>query len=396
MTETVTAPRFSRDRMVHGWLVVKGVSDAGDAAWTIALAWTAVQLASPAVAGLVVAAGTLPRAAVLLVGGAVADRFPVRRVLAGTTVARVLVLLVTLAIAVTAGESVALLAGAAIAFGLCDALFEPAAVTLGRQLVREDDLSPYAGASQTATRLGTMAGAAVGGGLVAVAGLAASAALNALTYLGVLAYLALALRVRFPLPRRGPAPMGRAIAEGFGHLRAFPATRILVVTLSGLNLAVGPALALGLPLRVRDTDWGAGTLGLLQALVGAGALGGGAVLIRWRPRRPAALGFTLLVLQGLAIAALGAPGIPAAAAACLTIGVTAGAASALLSAVFVRTVAPEFLGRLGSIQRLGDDCLMPAAMAGFGAVAAGASLATAFGLFGGLMSAFMIAARRRA
>ena len=52
VTET-HVPSFGRDRVVHGWLAVKGVSDAGDAAWTIAVAWTVVQLASPAVAGLV-------------------------------------------------------------------------------------------------------------------------------------------------------------------------------------------------------------------------------------------------------------------------------------------------------------------------------------------------------
>ena len=395
MTTTAQAPLFGRDRMVHGWFVVKGVSDAGDAAWTIALAWTAVQLASPAVAGLIVAAGTLPRAALLLVGGAVADRYDVRRVLTATTVARVLVLLVTVAVAVAAGESVALLAVAAIAFGLCDALFEPAAVTLGRQLVREEDLSMYAGASQTAARLGTMTGAAVGGGLVALGGLTASATLNALTYLGVLGYLVLVLRLRFPLPRMRPTPMTRAIAEGFGHLRAAPTTRTLVITLSGLNLAVGPALGLGLVLRVRDAEWGAETLGVFQALVGLGALVGGAVMIHWQPRRPAAVGFALLVVQGLAIVLLAIPGVLVTAASCAVIGVTAGAASALLSAVFVRTVAPEFLGRLGSIQRLGDDCLMPAAMATFGAVAGGASVAVAFGIFGGLMTALMVVALTR-
>lgn len=387
---TVTLPPFGRDRMVHGWLLVKGVSDAGDAAWMIALAWTAVQLASPAVAGLVVAAGTLPRAAVLLVGGVLADRFDVRRVLAATTGARVLVLLATIAVAVLAGESVALLVAVAVAFGLCDAVFEPAAATLGRQLVREDDLAAYAGASQTASRLGTMAGAAVGGGLVAVGGLPASAAANAATYVLVLGYVAVVLRLRFPLPRAERAPMLRAIGGGFAHLRSAPATRTLVLTLSGLNLAVGPALGLGVALLVRDGKWGAETLGLLQALVGLGALGGAAVLIRWRARRPATWGFALLVVQGLAIMAFAVPAAPVAAAACLTIGITAGAASALLSAVFVRTVAPEFLGRLSSMQRLGDDVLMPAAMAAFGAVAGGASVATAFLLFGGAMTALML------
>jgi MFS family permease len=127
--------------MVHGWFVVKGVSDAGDTAWTIALAWTAVQLAGPAVAGLIVAAGTVPRAGVLLAGGVVADRFDVRRVLMLTTVARVLVLLVTIVVAVVVGESVPLLAIAAIGFGICDAIFEPAAATLSGQLVRAEDLA---------------------------------------------------------------------------------------------------------------------------------------------------------------------------------------------------------------------------------------------------------------
>ena len=62
-------PRFSRDRAVHAWIGIKALSDAGDAVWTIALAWTAVQIASPAVAGLIVASGAVPRAVVLLFGG---------------------------------------------------------------------------------------------------------------------------------------------------------------------------------------------------------------------------------------------------------------------------------------------------------------------------------------
>ena len=216
----------------------------------------------------------------------------------------------------------------------------------------------------TARSVGTMTGAALGGGLVALGGLTASAALNAITYLGVLGYLAVVLRLRFPMPRMDPTPMLRAIGEGFGHLRTTPTTRTLVITLSGLNLAVGPALGLGLALRVREAEWGAGTLGVFQALVACGALVGGAVMIRWRPHRPAPLAFTLLVVQGLAIVLLATPTVLVTAMSCAVIGLTAGAASALLYAVFVRSVAPEFLGRLGSIQRLGDDCLMPTAMAG--------------------------------
>ena len=46
-------------------------------AWFIGLAWTAVHVAGPAGAGLVMGVGSVPRAAILLVGGAYADRLDV-------------------------------------------------------------------------------------------------------------------------------------------------------------------------------------------------------------------------------------------------------------------------------------------------------------------------------
>jgi hypothetical protein len=48
----------------------------------------------------------------------------------------------------------------------------------------------------------------------------------------------------------------------------------------------------------------------------------------------------------------------------------------LLSGVFQRAVGPQYLGRTGSIQALGDDALMPVAMVGFGALTAATSIAT--------------------
>jgi hypothetical protein len=306
------------------------------------------------------------------------------------TLARIGVLVVAVAWVQLSEAGVPLLLAAAAAFGLCDALFEPSAATLGRQLVREADLAAYAGASQTASRLGTMLGAALGGGLVVLGGLSAAALLNAATYALVLVALTVLLEARFPLPRAGCEPVLRSIAAGFGYLRRDAAARVLVLSLLGLNLAVGPALGLGVPLRVEQEQWGPAMLGLLQALVGLGAVGGAAVLVRWRLRQEERSAFVLLVAQGLAICLLAAPGRVAAAVACLVIGITAGSASALLAAVFVRTVESTFLGRVASMQRLGDDVFMPAAMVGFGAFAGGASLSAAFAVFGGVMALLML------
>jgi MFS family permease len=389
----VTGPEhegLGRDRLVQGWLLVKGLSDAGDALWTVALAWTAVQVASPALAGLVVAAGTVPRAAVLLLGGVVADRREARWVMLVVNVVRVGVLLATCVWVLSVGTSVPLLLAAAVSFGVCDALYEPSSATIGRQLVRPDQLPAYTGASQTVTRIGSMSGAALGGVVVAVWGLGGSALANAITFAVVVGYLALALRPRYPLPRAAAEPVLRAVGRGFAHLRDQPTTRTLVLTLSGLNLAVSPALALGIALRAHDAGWGAGTLGALQALVGLGAAAGALTLLRWRPAREAVAGFWLLVLQGLAIVGIGVGPMAATAVACAVIGVTAGAASSLLGAVFVATVDGGYLGRMAALTRLGDDVLMPAAMVAFGALAGAAGVGAACAVFGLAMAGLMV------
>lgn len=383
-------PPFRRDRRVHAWIAVKAASDAGDALWTIALAWTAVQIATPAVAGLVVAAGTVPRAVVLLFGGVIADRSDARRVMMLFTILRVGVLGAVSLWVLATPPTLALLLFAAIAFGVCDAFYEPSAGTVARQLVRTSDLPSYGALAQTASRLGTMMGAALGGVLVAVTGIAGSAAVNAVTFTIVFAFVALWLRPRFLLRRADRESTLRGIARGFGHLRTHPTTRTLVLALSGLNLAVGPAVGIGLVLRAQDEGWGAPAVGFFEALLGAGAALGAVSVARWRPRLEARAGFGALVVQGAGIAALGWGPVWTVAASAFVIGVTAGYASVLLSATFSATVDTAFLGRMGSITRLGDDCLMPLAMAGFGMLASATAVWVPFAVFGAAMMGLMI------
>ena len=146
--------------------------------------------------------------------------------------------------------------------------------------------------------------------------------------------------------------------------------RSLVIAISGLNLFVGPVLAVGLVLRTDDAGWGAGSLGLFQALVGAGAAVGAIIAVRWRPSRPARTGLLMLVGQAAACAGVGVAPYAGIAAAMLVIGLTAGLASALVSGAFQRTVDGAYLGRTSSMLALGDNVLMPLAMSGFGVLAA--------------------------
>ena len=389
------APPFRRDRLVHRWLVVRAVSEAGDQVWLVALAWTAVHVASPSAAGLVVAAGTLPRALVLLLGGVLADRYDVRRVMVAANLARIAVL-VAVAVVAAAGEPpVAVLVLAAAAFGVTDAVHDPSAATVGRQLVRTEDLASYSGLLQTLSRLGAMGGAAVGGFVVATWGLEGGALLNAGTFLVAVVFVVWWLRPRYPLERAEPQPVLRSLGQGLAHLRTAPDTRTLVIALSGLNLFVVPAETIGLALRAQEEGWGSAAVGVFLALLGAGAAVGAVAVMRWRPRRPATASFGWLVVQGLAIVMLGVGPAPVVAAAAALVGLTAGIASTLLSAVFAATVEGSYLGRMSSIVRLGDDVLMPLATIGFGVLAAVTSVTVAFAVYGTTMALVTGITRRR-
>ncbi|KAJ1684426.1 hypothetical protein LUZ63_020181 [Rhynchospora breviuscula] len=371
--------------MARQWVGVRGLSQAGDAVWTVALAWTAVHVASPAAAGAVVAAGTVPRALLMLVGGVVADRCDPRRVMRLASAARIVVL-VGVAVRVDLGPpSLTVLLVAAVAFGVSDAAYLPSASTISRQLVRREDLPAYAGMGQTAHRLGDMLGAAGGGLVVAAWGIGASAAIDAVTFAVVLAFLAWRLVPRHPLPRAEPEHPLRSVAGALAHLRAEPLTRTLVVAMSGLNLFVVPAETVGLALRARGEGWGAGSVGVFLALTGLGAAAGSVVLIRRRPRHEARAAFAWLVVQGIAIVAMGLGPWWLTACATFAVGITAGVASVLLGSVFQAVVAGAYLGRMSSLQLLGDDLLMPLATAGFGALAAAAQPGAAFTAYGAAM-----------
>lgn len=379
-------PALRHDRAVQAWVLATGISTLGDVVWLIGLAWTAVHVVGPGAAGLLIGMGTLPRAGLTLPGGVWADRGDPRRMVLATTVARFALLVVGATAYGATSSPFAVLAVIAVAFGAADGVFNPASATLPRRMVRTEDLGVVAGMFQTAQRLARLAGAPLGGLLIAVAGLQTVMLLDAVTFVIIGVVLYVAVRPRLPRPPVSGRSWGHDLRSGLRYVRRSVPVRTLVVAISGLNLFVSPALSVGLALRVLQQGWGAPTLGLLEACVGLGAAAGALTATRWRPARPARTGMLILVAQGAGIAILGVGPPAVAAAGVLLIGMTAGLASAMLSGAFQATVAPEYLGRAASLTSLVDDALMPAAMAGFGALAGATSISVACLLAGAAMA----------
>ncbi len=373
----VDVPPFARDRRVQAWVASVGISQAGDVAWTIGLAWSAAQIGTAAETGFVVGIGTLPRAAVLLFGGALADRLDARRTMVLANLGRILVLLAGAAIATTAGLTIWLLATVAVLFGVLDAIYQPASSTMPRQMVRVDDLVATSAMFQLANRIGVFVGAPAGGFLVAFGGIELVMIVDAASFVLLSVLLAGWLKPRFPRALSKGASVLADLRAGWTYLRRSPNVRTLVLALSGLNLFVGPLTAVGLVLRTEDAGWSAPSLGLFQACIGVGAAVGAIAAIRWRPHRPARSGLLILAVQAAACSVIGFASYAGIVAAMLVVGVTAGLASAYTSGAFQASVDPTYLGRMGSMIALTDDALMPVMMVAFAAFAGAASLTLA-------------------
>ncbi|MFI2670785.1 MFS transporter [Streptomyces albidoflavus] len=322
------------------WLAGILASLAGNAVFFFALGWAAGAHGG-VVAGLVLSAVTLPRVLLLLVGGAVSDRFSARSVLIAGDAAMFVLSLALAAAAYHWGAPPGLLVVAALAVGVADAFYLPASGSMPRRLVADGQLSRALSLRQIGGQLVNMGGAPLGGLLVGLAGLAGAALVNAVTFAATLIVL---LLVR---PRR-PAPAARRtslLAEARDGVRVALAHPVLRPGLLLTGAAAGfllPVVSVLLPLLAREEGWGVAVAGLVVGAQGAGmAVVTLAVVVRGPLGRPGLLAVSGLGVAGLGLLGLGlAPGAPGAVAAGLVMGAGSGIFAAHI-APLVLAVAPE-------------------------------------------------------
>ncbi|CAM5257487.1 MFS transporter [Streptomyces californicus] len=357
-----------RDPNVLRWLGAYTASMIGDSVYFMALAWAAARTGSASGAGLVLAAGSLPRALLMLGGGVLADRFGPRRIVIGSDAARALLVLGLAAVLFLTGPTVAVLVVVAVLFGAVDALFLPAVGALPPRLTAPGQLARVQGLRALAARGSTIIGAPMGG--VAVAAGGPSLALAAAGVLFALSLpLLLGLRLR-PLPAPAvsdeeavtKAPHAwHDLVDGLRYIRRHPllGPLMLVIALSELGF-VGP-LNLGLILLSEQRGWGASGMGWIVAGFAGGAAGSALLLaVRGRVPRAGLVMGVLALVGGAGIAALAqVPSVAAAAAIAAGVGLTAGLAGALCGALVQTAADPAYLGRVTSVSTLFTYAVIP-------------------------------------
>ena len=200
------------------------ISLLGDQFYLVALPWLALQLTGSSLAlGTLLMVAGIPRAALMLIGGAVIDRFSARRVMMTTAIVRA-VLVGTVA-ALLWLDAIALwhLYLLTFAFGVADAFSFPAGPALMPTLVPPQQLQSANALMQTSTVTTQMLGPAPAGLLIRGFGVAAALAFDALSFLAVLVAL---FRIPEP-PKAAPASGARpsmlhAIGEGLRAVRDDP------------------------------------------------------------------------------------------------------------------------------------------------------------------------------
>lgn len=360
-------PNVHRDWRVHTWIAASIISWMGNSAWTVALAWQAVQMMSPSQAGMVIAIATIPQALLTLPGGVIADRVDTRRVLVAAQLSHTLIL-VAGALMWGRVDNFWLLVMLGVGFGSVTGLSSPAAATLGRQLVRTDDLATVTAWNQIGSRVARMAGAPLGAVLVVRDGLTAVMWVDAASFLVVAAALTWVVRPRYRIHDDVAEDWTHSLRDGLAYLGRDRTALVFVIGLCGLNVFSSPLVSLGVPLRVTASGWPGTTLGLAESVFSAAALAGSALSLRLQPSRQVVSAYLLLIAQGVAYAGIALDSQTWLLGSMVVIGSTAGCASVWLSAQFVVVVQPAYLGRVASVSSLGDLLLVPFAAPAFGAL----------------------------
>ena len=368
----------------------------GDQFYLVALPWLVLQLTSSSLSlAAIMMAAAVPRAVLILGGGALSDRIPPRRILIATGLTRA-ALVATVALLTGSGViQVWHLYVLAFAFGIADAFASPASAALLPSLVSPEQYAPANAMLHGSAELSTLLGPAPAGLVVKHWGLAPAFWIDATSFVG----LVLALW-RVPdrgLPSEASARGAEAgvlgsIRDGLRYVVRDPGLRTLIVVSAVLNMCMAGPLTIGLATMAKFRFGSATAYGILLSCFGGGSLVG--MIVAGSVKRLPGRGWLLTALMfAMAAALLGLALVYAlvpVAALLTAMGACAGLVNVQIMSWIQLTVAREMLGRVMSVLMLSAVGLFPVSLVIAGAVAQ-AHLAELFLGAGGLVLAAAVA-----
>lgn len=376
-------------------------STVGDYCYAVALPWLVLSArGGPVLLGTVLACYGVPRTALIPVGGILADKFAPRATMLAADAVRAVLVTALVVFAVGHVASLAALAPVAALLGAGEGVFIPASFSIIPGLLSPDQLQAGNALNSAIVQVGSLAGPALGGILVAIAGPAPGFAVDAGSF--VISALTLAM-IRRERPaglstpdgfseatpgRSATAPpadvtvtasgetvtasgetvgAGPKATEPVGLWQLLRTARVLQVLLAVsviANLAFAGTFEVALP-ALAHARFGAAGYGALIACLGAGAVAGTLAAARGgalrRPAIAACGSYLLAAVSAALIPFLG--GLTGAAVASLVLGACTGFGNVTMITMLQRWAPKRLLGRVMSLVMLASMGTFPVSVA---------------------------------
>lgn len=350
-------PHFRR------WLVGSTVSLLGDQFYLVALPWLVLELTGSALAlGTIMMAGAIPRAVLMLFGGAASDYVSPRRIMMATATARTLCVAAIGAMVGIGALHMWGLYAVVILFGMADAFAAPAASAYLPALVERDQLVPASSLRQTTAQLSTIVGPAPAGLVINALGLASAFFIDAFSFLFIIAAL-----WKLPDPPALPAArrnVRQVIGEGIAYVVRDVPLRTLMLLAATLNFCIAGPVSVGLAYLTRARLGGAATYGLMVSAVAAGSLAGALLAGTWKIRRRGVMILAASVVLGLCLGSIGLLRQTWAIAGVLFLmGATAGLVNVHIGAWIMQRIDVAVRGRVSSVLMLASIGMTPISLA---------------------------------
>jgi MFS family permease len=375
---------LSARRPFGAWLAAAALSSTGDSVSFFAIGWVAAAHGAGA-ASLVLTVESVPLCVLILAGGALADRFGVRRMMILCD-AGMAVVMAGLALGTTRGVPLWSLVLVAALSGTAAALRRPAEGVFPRMFFDGDLLARRMAVVGACLQVARLAGPVIGGALVA-AGLPVVAGVDAATFVGVLAVLLVVRPPRECDHVVSPPGHGRgSVVGGLRAARRTPGVPRTVVAVMALASSVLPLMMLCVPVAGRERGWSAGVVGaMVAAWVAGGLLVTLVVARRGAPDRRTAVGGPPLAAAAVLVL-VGAEDWRVAFGALLVVGAGTVLFTAHLLPAFVARTPSDMLGRFQSLLGLAQTGPVLVVTPLLGALAAGAGLGAALLVVAGLLA----------
>ena len=370
--------------------VGESVSLLGNQFYLVALSWLTLQLTGSGTAlGTVLMTAAVPRAALMLVGGAMTDRLSPRPLMIVSNTARAALTAILTVLIFTDTVALGFLYALAILFGTFDAFFYPAFRSIVPWLVSNEQLEPANSLIQGTSQLSILLGPLPAGVLVATVGVGPAFVINVVSFVfatwmlwlmrtgGSLnrSSVSLDATVESAAPPSGPMPppgttegskrRGRLlhdIVEGLRYAWADPVLRTILILVAAIDFAAVGPITVGLA-ALADARFfgGAAAFGAMMSAWGGGTFLGSIIAgIMGRPRRRGYWVIAVGAIFGVGLSALSwAPLLVIAVVVIGLMGIGGGLINVMMFSWLQGRTESRLIGRVMSLVMFASQGLAP-------------------------------------